>query len=520
MAKILVVDDEADSLRMIQLMIKLELGYDVITANTGAEALEKSHLADAILTDVVMPVMDGLQLCQALNEREDTRNTPVILMTSYLSPEISAQVKEMNLAYVDFLSKPLNREELCNRLQMLLRIKDAERRLDQASLPDSDKLHILLTACETSSEGITMTDREGKWIFVNQAERKMFGYLMGELMNLKPADLYDEIGAARLKDEVIPNLKKTGNWEGELTGKKASGENFPLHLTLSSVTDQYNKFLGIMSFSTDISETKKFEENLRQRSLDLLGVNRRLQKAYTELMDAQQALVQSERMKTVGEMAGGLAHDIKNLLSGLKGGIDIVDHCLNRNEYNKLADGWQMLKRGHQRVGELVEDLLFCSRRVKPDYKMADISEIIRVEGELFQEQAKRQGIRLKLDTPRGIPKFYFDPKSCRRCLANLLSNALDSLNGVKSPQITISASLDQKAGEITISVADNGRGMSETERAKIFEILYTTKKKGIGLGLVIVKKAVIEHDGRIEVLSRENVGTTFKVTLPLRNKP
>lgn len=528
MATVLVVDNEASSLRMVGTLIRVNLNVNVITAGSGREALEMAPQADVILTDVVMPEMDGFQLCRRLKEREETRDIPIIFMTAYLG-DIADRTRGLELGAIDYMMKPLNEVMLTARLRNMLWVREAKELLRQAQWSTQEQMHLFLAAMESTSEGITISNEQGTWLFVNPAQADMFGYTVEEFMGTPVSSYYDEESNRILREEAVPALKKSGTWAGELKGLRAGGDGFPLLLSLNAIKSEANKFLGVMGITRDISSRKAVEEDIRATSLDLMAVNRTLQEAYDDLKNAQQALLDAERLKTVGEMARGLAHDIKNLLGALEAGVAMVEHSLVEQDDETLRDGWQIVKSGQERVRDLVADLLYCSRETKPEVDEGDIGVLVKAEVEMFREQNRKKGIEFSLDLEGGIDPFFFDFKSIRRSIDNLLNNAVDAVADRPDPRISVAVRLGPQAEsvlapekqghlrDVEISVTDNGKGIPEDQLPRVFELLYTTKPTGIGLGLAIVKKAVGEHGGRVLVSSRPGQGTTFTIVLPRR---
>jgi signal transduction histidine kinase len=163
----------------------------------------------------------------------------------------------------------------------------------------------------------------------------------------------------------------------------------------------------------------------------------------------------------------------------------------------------------------MVLDILLFSRPKKPEYVPSDINRICDDLKELLSKSAELNNVEVKLDLDRSISLFCFDPKGIHRCLLNLISNAIFACGNKGGGRVNVSTKLNNE-GALQIIVSDNGIGISKENLDHIFDVFFTTKgSKGTGLGLAVTKKIISEHYGNIEVQSRLNVGTKFKVVLP-----
>jgi signal transduction histidine kinase len=257
------------------------------------------------------------------------------------------------------------------------------------------------------------------------------------------------------------------------------------------------------------SLARKYNEDLEARVREATG----------ELMRMQKELVRSERLAATGQTVAGLAHAIKNILGGLKGGRYMVNQGFALNEMKYLKDGWDMVERNIEKVVGLTRDLLNYCREREPDRKRVNPNDLVREVYTLYQEQAKQKRIQMTLDLDPEIGPADLDPQGIQEVLNNLVMNAMDACSlgdgTVQDAEIRIkSRSLPEK--RILLEVKDNGLGMDQETRQKIFNIFFSTKgSKGTGLGLLISQKIVQEHGGEICVDSEPRKGSVFQVILP-----
>ena len=247
----------------------------------------------------------------------------------------------------------------------------------------------------------------------------------------------------------------------------------------------------------------------------------KVREATEELKNLQKELLRSERLAATGQTVAGMAHAIKNILGGLKGGRFMVNKGLEIKEMKYLQDGWAMVERNIEKISQLTMDLLsFCKER-DPEWEIVQPNDLIREVFELYRDQAAERGVRLKLDLDEKMEPLALDSREMYQVLANLVGNALDActLGDYAPPEpetIICSRSLPEE--KILLEVRDNGMGMSEEVRKKLFTIFFSTKgSRGTGLGLLLSHKIVQEHGGEIRVQSSPQQGAVFQVILPKR---
>jgi signal transduction histidine kinase len=245
----------------------------------------------------------------------------------------------------------------------------------------------------------------------------------------------------------------------------------------------------------------------------------KVREATEELKNLQKELLRAERLAATGQTVAGMAHAIKNILGGLKGGRFMVNKGLEIKEMKYLQDGWAMVERNIEKISQLTLDLLsFCKER-DPEWKIVQPNDLIREVYELYRDQAAERGVRLMLDLDEKMELLSLDPREMYQVLANLVGNALDACtlgDGLPSDPETIIRSRSLPDEKILLEVRDNGMGMSEEVRKKLFTIFFSTKgSRGTGLGLLLSHKIVQEHGGEIRVQSSPQQGASFQVILP-----
>ena len=230
------------------------------------------------------------------------------------------------------------------------------------------------------------------------------------------------------------------------------------------------------------------------------------------------AMVQSERLAAVGQTIATLSHHIKNILQGIRGGSYIVEMGLENEDVGVVQKGWEIVRRNQDKISSLVMDMLSFSKEREPDPMPSDLVALVDDVVETVRQRAAESGATIHWDRPSGLPRLLFDPVGLSRAVLNVVTNALDAVEGRPDASVTITAAADRETGMARITVTDNGAGMSRETLAEIFTLFVSTKgARGTGLGLTVSRKILREHGGDIRAASREGEGSTFVLELPLR---
>ncbi len=261
---------------------------------------------------------------------------------------------------------------------------------------------------------------------------------------------------------------------------------------------------------------------LSQRVKYWVTVKVEVEERLTKIRQLEKELIQSERLAAVGQTVASLAHYVKNILFGLKGGVYLVDEAFKENDTDSLKDGWDLVESNMGRISGLVLDLLEYSRERKPEYEKCFPNEIADDVCKLTQESAKEYSIEIIKDFDPSMGEAVMDPKGIHRCLLNLVSNAIDACiydsNEEKKWVVRVKTILEDD-GMVRFEVSDNGCGMDEETKKKLFTGFFTTKEgRGTGLGLLNTQKIAQEHGGTITVNSQLGQGSTFTIRMPYRD--
>ncbi|OGS21895.1 MAG: hypothetical protein A3J83_04720 [Elusimicrobia bacterium RIFOXYA2_FULL_40_6] len=268
-------------------------------------------------------------------------------------------------------------------------------------------------------------------------------------------------------------------------------------------------FIFYIYLSKIEQELKSAYEKLEQSNSSL---EKKVDERTMELKESQEKLVQTSKMAAVGQLAGGVAHEINNPLGVILGFAQIV--VRNIKEGDNLYMPLKSIEREAIRCKNLVSDLLTFSRTGKSTMELIDLNTTIGSALALVETRSKTQNVEIIRIFGEGLPKITANSNQIQQIIVNLCNNAIDAMP--QAGKITIGTSKLDK--EIEITVSDTGTGMSEETKKHLFEPFFTTKEvgKGTGLGLSLVYEIVKKHNGNIEVKSEQNTGTTFIIKLPI----
>jgi signal transduction histidine kinase/CheY-like chemotaxis protein len=271
---------------------------------------------------------------------------------------------------------------------------------------------------------------------------------------------------------------------------------------------------GFSSEQIRLLETVSWHVGVALKNAQLFA---RLQESYTQLDEAQDGLVRSEKLRALGEMASGVAHDFNNVLGAILARAQLLQRMLGPGDASAELDVIEKAARDGAATVRRLQDFT----RVRRDHGFQPVSLGQLVEDCLsltrgrWRDEAEHAGVQYDVTTELAdVPPVAGEPSELREVLTNLILNALDAMPG--GGRLRLVTGHAPAAGEVRLEVIDDGHGMNDEVRARIFDPFYTTKGvRGVGLGLSVVYGIVERHGGRIEVASAPGQGTTMRVVLP-----
>ncbi len=380
-----------------------------------------------------------------------------------------------------------------------IEVEEKRKRAEDVLRESEEKYRQLVT---TTSDAVIVFDVNTRKILeVNKACEKLYGYSKDEFLDLHLNDITAE------PEKTDDSISKT--LEGRLERislryhKKKDGTVFPVEISTGSFRIKGQILLcGIIR---DITERRKAEQKLRD--------------AYQKLKDTQEQLIQTGKMTAIGQLAAGISHELNQPLTGIKGFAQTILMDLEKD--NPLVKDLERIVTQSDRMDKIIKHVRLFARKSEFEMKEVDISQPVEDALSLLTEQLRVHNIRVKKSLSRKLPKTHGDPNQLEQVFLNFLTNARDAINSLKrreGGEITITTALSNDKEHIEIIFKDTGCGIHKKGLNHIFNPFYTTKSPdgGVGLGLSIVYRIIVNHKGSIEVDSEEGKGTMFKIILPV----
>lgn len=502
--KILIVDDEQAIVRLLSMSLKSD-GYDTCTAASGEEALDvfEKQSPDIVVTDIKMPGMDGLELLKKIKELDPDKE--VIIVTGH--GDIDSTITALQYGASDFINKPVRDEALAialKRAESKIRIREQlaaythnlEEKVAEATMEIRRKSSFQRLLIHSSHDAIVAFDQDWQIVVYNPEAARIFEEKARDVLNKMTIDqLYPPELAACFKKEARNGTddRKEIPWK-EMVLETRNKKQVPVRYA-TSVLHEKKEFMGIVNFFQDLTEIKRLEKEL----------------------------IQSERMAAIGQTVSGLAHYVKNILIGLKGGSYVVNVGFQNNNMEKIKTGWQTIQKNIERVANLTQDMLTYAKERTPEAVLCDPNEIVMEVKDLVSDFAGSNDIDIVTQCDPDLKRMWLDPETIHRALLNLVTNAMDACMQEENPDRRFKVEIrtrKNEQGAAVFEVEDNGCGMDEATMTQLFTPMFSSKGgKGTGLGLLVTKKLVEEHQGTIDIDTRLGYGSVFTMTLPERPK-
>ncbi len=545
--KILVVDDEEIMLKLACDALRSQ-GHQVFGVSGALEALDrlKQEQFDFILTDIKMPEMNGLELIEAAHRINPSMGA--IFMTGFAS--LDTAKKAIHEGAYDYILKPFDLHEIRSAVARAIQKRSLSfedgRKKSISQLFDMNRVLYTAGDCKSllklSLEFALIQSRLNRGIILywgqNLEEFHLFwskdlkqNSFVETTLKLDPTVLdelvpiKDILQINNLKDQLFFSKLKT------LLADSSIGENLS-ELEGESILIPLKKTefsSGILILQKTPNDPELADEDLKL--LAILGIQAAIslenltllietKKSYRELQNLQEQVISMEKMATQGRLSAEIGHELNNYLTVIMGNFQILNMKINQGESASLNKHLDTISVNLEKIKNFAEGLLdFSTLRVEKTE--CDLNELIEKIITFIQPQNIFKNITLNTQLQSHLPHPRLDCGQIQQVLYNLLNNAADAMGKRKGEggTITIGTSHSPQEKLVEIWIKDTGKGMSEEELGKLFTRGFTTKEGGHGIGLYICKNIVEQHRGNIQVESKLNEGTRFKIKLPLKEE-
>ena len=395
-------------------------------------------------------------------------------------------------------------------------IRDISERLQaEEALRESEEKY--RTLVNSTLQGVVIAQSDPiRLVFANPAMTKISGYTPEKLIGMEPDELVKLIFEED-RERFFSNFQKRVQGESipqENEYRLETKDGTIKWIALYSSRIEYQNEPATLTTFMDITKRKRAEETLQEYSerLEELVAERT-----RELRDAQEKLIRQERLAALGQIAGSIGHELRNPLGVINNANYYLGMKLAEADED-VKESLDLIDQETQNASKIIADLLDFGRAQEADSALVNVSEVINA---VIGQNPPPDNVTLSVDVPDNLPPIFVDELQIKQVLTNLVTNAYQAMSSSSSDGAPEGGELSVNSEQYTdnsiqITVQDTGTGIPPENLEKIFEPLYTTKARGIGLGLAICKKLVEANGGRIEVESEVNDGTTFRVFLPV----
>ncbi|MGB0360541.1 MAG: response regulator, partial [Endozoicomonas sp.] len=489
--RILLVDDNPTNLQVL-LQTLSGRSYKLLIAKNGESALrivDKTKPA-LVLLDIMMPGMDGYEVCRQLKENPETENITIIFLSAL--DDTKDKVRGLEMGAVDFISKPFQTEEVIARVQTQLKIHRLEQALSARNRQlEAEKARIL----ESMNEGIIGLDSKGRITFINPAASQMTGRLIAqfkgfnlvELMHDKNADSALQRSSEKKLLSSIESSLSNGDTRIIENGIffHSDGTPFPVGYSCTGIMEN-GKPNGAVVVFRDITEKKRQQEAL--------------QKALDELESQKDQLTHVSRLSIMGEMAAGFAHEVNQPLTAISNYAQVGRRMLSRLELADdlgLSEALEKINTQAKRAGDIIARIRSFVK--KPDHILdsVDPNRLIKDTYKLAEVDARNNHMEIHLDQEEGLPDVKVDPVQIQQVALNLIRNAMESMQDMDTRSIGVNVRTARADDNfVKVSVIDRGYGLADDAEEKLFTPFYTTKIDGMGIGLTVCHSIIQSHGG------------------------
>lgn len=366
-------------------------------------------------------------------------------------------------------------------------VTDPNLKIEELSARVTEMESYVASLTRDSYDAILGVDPDGTIRSWNRGAWVIFGWEPEEIIGQSYKRMMpSEIDGAAEFSKMLRALEKRGFANDEEAVRLTKdGRRVLVSVTRTALRNAQGEFVGFSAVMRDITERKKMEERL----------------------------IHNERMAAFGELAAILAHEIKNPLNSMTINLEVMKGHLSGTEREKTDKYMRVLTDEMQRLNKVIRGFLDFAKPVALTFSDTQVNQVLRDLVDLVGHQARKHAVEIVLDLQDGLPNVSGDALQLKQAFLNLVLNALHAMP--LGGKLTLATRAVDGRRLVRVSIGDTGTGIPEEQRQKIFDLFYTTKEDGSGLGLPTVQRVAGSHGAKITVETALGLGTTFHLTFP-----
>ena len=498
---VLLVDDNPQNLKVLYETLK-DKGYRLLIANEGEKALDLAHRhqPEVILLDIMMPEMDGYEVCERLKAAPETADCAVVFLSAL--DDLQAKVKGFSLGGADYISKPFQSQEVIARVKTHASVIRLERELQARNRElQSDQARIL----NSISEGIYGLDENGIIEFANPAAAMIVGCEVEQLIG---RDFFQtHFATAGDNPDALP-VKATCQ-EGVAENQRnirmlrADETSFPAEYRSTPKLDSGELHGAVVVFRDITSE---------------LDSEKALEDARQLVQEQRDQLAHTSRLTTMGEMAAGVAHEVNQPLTAITNYARVAKRMMAKEnaDMGLLQETLDKIEAQSHRASEIIRRIRRFMKKPATGKEVLSVPALLEDTRQFAEVDMRNNKGAIELVVQENIPEVVADPVQVQQVALNLIRNALEATSSIDSNEpVEVSATVQGETC-VRIQVRDHGVGLSDDAEEKLFLPFFTTKDEGMGIGLSTCRSLIQAQGGDIGFERPEGGGACFYFTLPV----
>jgi PAS domain S-box-containing protein len=523
--KVLLIEDSAMDARLLRLFLKegASSQFEITHVDRLSAGLEKLNEAkfDVVVSDLLLPDSHGIETFETLKAR--VTDAPIIVLSG--SDDETLAVRAVREGAQDYLVKGhIDGHGLVRAITYAIE----RHRVEQKLISSEAFYHSLV---ENLPQHILRKDLNERFTFANQRFCNLLGKPLEEIIGKTDFDFFPPQLAEKYQRDDRYVIRTGQTFETVEENQAPSGEKIYVNVIKTPIYDGKGQIIGIQGIFWDITERKRFEERLQKANEELAASEAALRKSHEELKSAQLQLIQAEKMESVGTLAAGVAHEVKNPLAILMMGVNYLTKKLGNAEEN-IQQVLREMREAIDRADGITRGLLDFSASRQLAIKPEDFNTIIDEALTLVRHELTTKQINVVKHFAEHLPRVGVDKRQIQQVLLNVIINAVHAMPDggaltvrTYTKQLTETSHYEgsRKAAHfwvgdtaVVAEIEDTGSGIPEENLAKIYDPFFTTKPTGVGtgLGLPVSKKIIELHGGSLDVRNMKAGGVRVTIML------